>query len=433
MSAIAAPVAATAPNRTRLWIVAAIVAALLAAVVAAIVIWQRRQKKPNGGGGGGDGGGGNVVTLGYRDVVFRTCDASGACGDFQLEGNDARGTNDDPTMNYYRAIGPTGSGRLGDYVDCTAGCVAGHAPFAAEGTTSVVVDTANLDPHDPLAPKHPIDFGGGYCMSCAARPFSVWSLVCPAGYSALGDVVHAGCGKPAVGDYYCVPDACTEAGAAGPYVWRDDRTCPGTADQGVILYSVVAPDPTTAVSGRFFKAVFGDPIAPPPTSGLSVLRNKCSAPKPPPPPPPPPVDTRIAGGRYRIRWGAPAADTYLGFYPLDAIVLVSRSAAVVWDYTAPAADPTAGGRLARTPDWVLGSIGTATPATPILVSPSKASAALVGVWVASRTAPTAPAIIYNTYLKGCLQGQPLGGGGGSAVIASNCSAATRNWYFEPVA
>jgi len=341
-------------------------------------------------------------------------------------------------MDYYQAIVPSGKGKLGDYVQCTggpgSGCATGYKSFEPGKTTSLLINT-DSKASDWLGAVHPTGFGGGYCMTCAAKPFSVWSPTCPSGYRALGDAIHPGCGGPNVQDYWCVPDRCTMDAVADTYIWQENQQC-GSSDEGVILYGIRSPDESQAASGRFFKAAFGDPVAPPPVSGIYVLRNTC-APQPPPPPPPtpPPVSQRLPAGRYHIRWGADTGPNaaYLSLYPEDAIVLFPRARAAEWVYTPGAAGTDSGGLLQiANGGAVLGVLGSRLPATAVGLDASQASSPSNHTWVLSRTSATGPGSIFNIDLKGCVVAQPLGGGQGTTEITNQCGAKQQNWFFEPI-
>lgn len=414
------PAAAAAARRRRwLWVAAA--AAALVAIVVGIVLYERsRKKRPPTG-------------FGYRQIVFGPCDSTGLCGDFVRRGDDAGSGTGSRNIAYYEAAAPVATGRLGAYVECTGGCPAGYSDFLSSAATSVVVNTAVTGPG---APVHPEGFEGGHCVSCADRPFSVWSPVCTAGYVAVGDVIHPGCDKPLVQDYYCVPQSCVVNGTAGPKLWDSEGGC--YEGPRIALYAV-KPSATTpagdAIDGNFFKVAVGPDAGTPPVLGVYALRSTCTF----EPPTPPPATAGIPGGRYRIRWAQ--SGLYLGTYTLFGslgVSLVPKANAAVWTFTAPASG-AGGGRFVLADGR--GAMGTTTDPTPprgiyILPVPTRADPA-VDAWVpvpgaGAAGSPEAAGTLYNTHAKGYVQALPDGAGTSGLVdIVDFQNDTTRGWYFEP--
>lgn len=411
--------AAEAAARRRRWLWAAAAAAALALVVVGIVLYERsRKKKPPTG-------------FGYRQIVFGPCDAAGTCGDFIRRGDDTGSGTGGHNMTYYEAAAPVSTGRLGAYVECTGGCPAGYSDFLTSAATSVVVNTAASGPG---APVHPEGFSGGHCVSCADRPFSVWSPVCTAGYVAVGDVVHAGCDKPLVQDYYCVPQSCVVNGTAGPKLWDSEGGCYG--GPRIALYAVkpsAATPAGDAIDGNFFKMAVGPDAGTPPTLGVYALRSTCTF----EPPAPPPSSANIPSGRYRVRWAQ--SGLYLGTYIIFGSVgvsLVPKASAAVWNFTAPAA-PGAGGRFVLGDGrGAMGTNDANTPAGIYVVPVPTGSVPAVDAWVPTAGAgaagsPEAAGTLYNTHLKGYVQAVPDGAGTGGLVNVVNFqNDTTRGWYFE---
>jgi len=432
-----------AVQRRRWWLWGAVLLVGLVAAGTAVLLHRaerQREKEKKA----------DTFTLTTRNILYGPCDSSktNVCGDLTYLGNDAGSGTGDLNINYYRANPFIATGRLGDYVQCTSGCSRGYAPFVASETTSIVVNTTGDPRTDPLLPVHPLGFSDGHCVQCADRPFSVWSMSCPAGWVALGDVIHPSCTMPSTIDYYCVPQGCVEPATTGPAIWDNNGGCYEGAR--MVLYGVRAPDQST-VNGNFFKAAYGPSAASmPPTTGIYALRTECTGSRVIPPL----AADRVPDGSYRIRWRQ--TQYYLGqytFFGSSGVVLVEQPGAIVWTVTTPS-DGSGGTRVApSSPKGATDEHGarvdsnghgpmsttssTAPPAPIFLGQAMDTPLSVINAWVLARNPNAAPdsanagGVIYNAHLKGYVQAVLIGNGSGAVMVVGYQNDTTVGWYFEP--
>lgn len=129
---------------------------------------------------------------------------------FELAWNDS-GSGGDHDASFWRPIAPAGYSLVGDYAQ------KGYADPNGKAIVMVLRQT------QAGALATPTDFKQIWkdSGSGADRDGSMWDMVCPANYVALGSVAQNGYGKPDVNTYRCVSTKLAPAGTAGNLIWND--------------------------------------------------------------------------------------------------------------------------------------------------------------------------------------------------------------------